>query len=54
MHKKYTGSKLGPTLSEKRELREVMRKRGKVPLYLYFHPKFWNCENVSWLNEFLL
>ena len=30
-----------------------MRKRGKVSLHSYFHPKLWNCENVSWLNGLL-
>ena len=32
------GLKLQPTVTEKRKLREVVRKRGKVPLYPYFHP----------------
>ena len=31
------GLKFRPTITEKRKLREVVRKRGKVPLYLYFH-----------------
>ena len=30
--------KLRPTVTEKRKLREVVRKREKVPLYPYFHP----------------
>ena len=34
-----TGLKLQPTVTQKRKVREVMRKRGKVPLYLYFHPQ---------------
>ena len=34
-----TGLKLRPTVTQKRKLREVMRKRRKVPLYLYFHPQ---------------
>ena len=41
MQKKYkniTGLKLQPIVTEKRELREVVRKRGKVPLYPYLHP----------------
>ena len=33
-----TGLKFRPTITEKRKLREVVRKRGKVPLYPYFHP----------------
>ena len=34
-----TGLKLRPTVTQKRKLREVVRRRGKVPLYLYFHPQ---------------
>ena len=30
--------KLRPTVTQKRKLREVVRKRRKVPLYPYFHP----------------
>ena len=30
--------KLQPTVTRRRKLREVVRKRGKVPLYPYFHP----------------
>ena len=37
-HKNITSLKLQPTVTEKSELREVVRKRGKVLLYLYFHP----------------
>ena len=37
-HKNITSLKLRPTVSEKRKLRGVVRKRGKVPLYPYFHP----------------
>ena len=37
-HKNIIGLKLRPTINEKRKLREVVRKRGKVPLYPYFHP----------------
>ena len=33
-----TGLKLQPTVSEKRKLREVVRKRGKVLLFPCFHP----------------
>ena len=33
-----TGLKLRPAITEKRKLTEVVRKRGKVLLYLYFHP----------------
>ena len=33
-----TGLKLQPIVTRRRKLREVMRKRGKVPLYPYFHP----------------
>ena len=35
VQKKYrniTGLKLRPTITKKRELREVVRKRGKVPM----------------------
>ena len=32
-HKNITGLKVRPTINEKRKLREVVRKRGKVPLY---------------------
>jgi len=37
-HKNMIGLKLQPTVTKKRKLREVVRKRGKVPLYPYFHP----------------
>ena len=37
-YKNITGLKLRPTLTEKRKLREIVRKRGKIPLYSYFHP----------------
>ena len=37
-HKNITSLKLRPTVIEKRKLREVVRKREKVPLYLHFHP----------------
>ena len=33
-----TGLKFRPTVTEKRKLRKVVRKRGKVPLYPYFYP----------------
>ena len=33
-----TGLKFQPTVIEKRKLREAVRKREKVLLYLYFHP----------------
>ena len=36
-YKNITGLKLQPTITEKRKLRKVVRKRGKVPLYPYFH-----------------
>ena len=36
-----TGLKLRPLVTEKRKLRGVVRKKGKVPLYPYFHlPSF--------------
>ena len=38
MQKKYINPKLRPTVSKKRKLREVVRKRRKVPPYPYFHP----------------
>ena len=44
------GSKLRPTVSEKRKLREVMRKRGKVPLYPYLHSQVLELRE-SWLVE---
>ena len=37
IHKNITGLKVRPIVSEKRKLREVVRKREKVPLYPYFH-----------------
>ena len=37
-HKNITNLKLRPTVTRRRKLREVMRKRRKVPLYPYFHP----------------
>ena len=37
MHKNKMGKKLRPTISEKRKLREVVRKIEKVPLYSNFH-----------------
>ena len=36
--KKYTSLKLQYIITEKRKLREVVRKRGKFSLYPYFHP----------------
>ena len=53
-HKNITGLKFRPTVTQKKKMRKVVRKRGKVPLYPYFHPKVQNCENVSWLSGFLL
>ena len=43
-----TGLKLRHTVTKKRKLREVVRKRGKVS------PKVQNRENVDWLNGLLL
>ena len=37
-HKNITSLKLRPIVTEKRKLREVVRKGGKVTLYPYFHP----------------
>ena len=37
-NKEREGLKLRFTVTKKRKLREVVRKRGKVLLYLYFHP----------------
>ena len=56
-HKNIIGLKFRPIVTQKKKLREVMRKRGKVPLYPYFTPKLRNCENVSrfsgfWLSSF--
>ena len=51
MQKKYRGPKLRPTVSENRKLREIVRKKGKVPLYSYFHPQtqeLWECWLVEW------
>ena len=36
-YKNIIGLKLRPTITEKRKLREVVRKRRKIPLYPYFH-----------------
>ena len=36
--KNITSLKFQPTVSKKRKLREIVRKREKVPLYPYFHP----------------
>ena len=50
--KDYRDPKLWLTISQKRKLREVMEKRGKVPLYPYFHPqvsKLWECILVEWV-----
>ena len=46
-----TGLKLRPTVTWRRKLREVVRKRGKVPLYLYFQPQapeLWDCWLAKW------
>ena len=51
-HRNITGQKFWPTVSKKRKLREVVRKRGKVPLYPYFHPygsKLWECFLPQWV-----
>ena len=48
MHKNIISSKIQLTINEKKKLRKVMRKRGKVPLYPYFHPQ------SSKLSEYLL
>ena len=37
-HKNITGLKFRPTVTQKKKMRKVVRKRGKVPLYPYFHP----------------
>ena len=37
-NKNITSLKFRPTVTEKRKFREVVRKRGKGPLYPYFHP----------------
>ena len=37
-HKNITGLKLRPTITQKKKMRKVVRKRGKVLLYPYFHP----------------
>jgi len=45
-YKNVTDLKLRPTITEKRKLREVVRERGKLPLYPYFHPQsleLWEC-----------
>ena len=54
MHKNNIGPKLQPIISNKRKLKEIVKKRGKVPLYPYFHPLTLDCENVSWLDGLLL
>ena len=53
-HKNITILKLRPTVTKKRKLREVVRKRGKIPCTHISTPKVQNCENVSWLSGFLL
>ena len=37
MHRNIAGPKLQSTVSKKRKLRELVRKRAKVLFYLYFH-----------------
>ena len=37
-HKNITSLKLRPTVTQKKKMRKVVRKREKVPLYPYFHP----------------
>ena len=37
-HKNITSLKLRPIVTRRRKLREVVRKRIKIPLYPYFHP----------------
>ena len=37
-HKNITSLKLRPTVTQRRKLRKVVRKRGNVLLYPYFHP----------------
>ena len=37
-HKNITGLKLRLTVTQKKKLRKVVRKKGKVPMYPYFHP----------------
>ena len=49
-----TGLKLRPTVTRRRKLREVVRKRGKVLCIHISTPKLWNCEIVDWLNGLLL
>jgi len=39
MTRNMIGSKLQPGVSEKMKWREVVRKRGNVPIYPYFHPQ---------------
>ena len=53
-HKNITILKLRPTVTKKRKLREVVRKRGKIPCTHISTPKVQNCENVFWLSGFLL
>ena len=51
-HKNITGLKVWPTFSDKRKLREVVRKRRKVPLYPYFHPsgsELWEYFLAQWV-----
>ena len=45
------GLQLRPTVTRRRKLREVVKKRGKVPLYPYFHPQaseLWDCWLAKW------
>ena len=51
-YKNITGLKFRPTVTQKRKLREAVRKRGKAPLYPYFHPQvseLWECFPVQWI-----
>ena len=51
-HKNITSLKFRPTVTWRRKLREVVRKRGKVPLYPYSPPP--PSPNTSKLQELTL
>ena len=46
--------KLQLIVSEKKKLREVVKREGRFPYIYISTPKLWNCENIGWLNRFLL
>ena len=53
-HKNITGLKLQPIVTEKRKWERLWGRDGRFPYTHISTPKVQNCENVSWLNGFLL